>query len=73
VHGRATRRSLDQSCRRGNDLAAKDFAQNSDFLADVIEDVRLDAGTHSVGSADAPQRMGNLERSFAPLDALRRL
>jgi hypothetical protein len=71
VHGRAFPRIAGQLCRRSNHLAAKDFGENSNFLANMIEDVRLDAGTHSVGWTDAPQRIGNLERSCAPLDALR--
>jgi hypothetical protein len=49
VHRRAGARIVDQLFRRGNDLIPKDFGEDSNFLADVIEDLRLDTGAHSVG------------------------
>src|SRR5262245_47777314 len=49
MHARASRRIVGQSCGCGNYLAAQDFGEDPNLLADVIEDMLLDTGTHSVG------------------------
>src|SRR5262245_40819384 len=49
VPGRAASPIIDQLCRRSNYLVPKDLGEDPNFLANVIEDLRLDAVAHSVG------------------------